>query len=46
MYPAGELAVLWQLLLLLLCFIEILLFNANSVDSDQMPHFAAGLISL
>ena len=25
-------------LLLLLCFIEILVFNANSIDCDQMQH--------
>ena len=29
------------LVLLLLCFIEIPVFNANSVDPDQTPHSAA-----
>ena len=28
-------------LLLLLCFIEFFVFNANIVDPDQMPHSAA-----
>ena len=27
--------------LLLPCFIEMLVFNANSVDTDQTPHSAA-----
>ena len=27
--------------LLLLCFLEIPVYNANSVDPDQMPHVAA-----
>ena len=37
MYPAGELAVLRQLLLLLPCFTEIPVLNVNSVDPDHMP---------
>ena len=32
--------------LLLPCFIEIHVFNANSVDRDQMPHSAASDLSL
>ena len=35
MYPAGELAVLRQLLLS--CFVEISELNANNVDPDQTP---------
>ena len=34
------------LLLLLLCFIEILLFNANCVDPDQMLHSVAADLGL
>ena len=32
--------------LLLLCFIEISVFNANSVDPDQVPHSAASDLDL
>ena len=32
--------------LLFLCFIEILVFNANSVDPDQMPHSVASDLGL
>ena len=32
--------------LLLLCFIEILVLNANSVDPDQMPNSAAPNLGL
>ena len=32
--------------LLLPCFIEIHVFNANSADPDQMPHFAASDLDL
>ena len=32
--------------LLLLCFIEISVFNANSVDPDQTPRFAASDLGL
>ena len=31
---------------LLPCFIEILIFNANSVDPDQMPHSVASDLGL
>ena len=34
------------LFLLLLCFIEIPVFNANSVDPDQTPRFAASDLGL
>ena len=30
----------------ILCFIEISMFNANSVDPDQMPHSAASDLGL
>ena len=32
--------------LLLLCFIEIQVFNANSVNPDQMPHSVASDLGL
>ena len=32
--------------LLLLCFIEIPVVNANSIDTDQMPYSAASDLSL
>ena len=35
-----------ELLLLLKCFIEIPVFNANSVDPNQKPHSAAGASDL
>ena len=35
MYPAGELAVLRQLLLLLSCIVEMSEHNAYSVDPDE-----------
>ena len=38
---AGDIAVLQTALLLLLCFIDITVFNANSVDPDKMLHSAA-----
>ena len=34
------------LVLLLACFIEIHVFNANSVDPDQTPHIAASDLGL
>ena len=34
------------LLLSLLCFIEIPVFNANNVDPDQMPHSVASDLGL
>ena len=35
-----------DLFLSLLCFIEIPVFNANIVDSDQMPHSVASDLGL
>ena len=35
-----------SLVLLLPCFIEILVFNANSVDPDQTPRSAASDLGL
>ena len=32
--------------LLILCFIEIPAFNANSVDPDQMQHYVASDLGL
>ena len=36
----------WLVLLLLLYFIEISVFNANSVNLDQTPHVAASDLGL
>ena len=40
----GEVRDVW--LFLLIYFIEIPVFNANSVDPDQTPHFAASDLGL
>ena len=36
----------YGLLGILLCFVEILVFNANSKNPDQMPHSAASGLDL
>ena len=43
--PISSIRDVW-LFLLLPCFIEIPVFNVNSVDPDQMPHYAASDLGL
>ena len=36
----------WLLFIITYCFIEIIVFNANSVDPDQMPQNVASDLGL